>query len=564
MCKYLKKGGNSVKRIISFLLVFMLAFTGFINQANAASFTDTSQSYRFYDEINYLSNEGIINGFPDGRFGPDETVTRAAAAIMIGKSLNLDGTKGETKFPDVSSSAQASGYIQSAVDAGIISGFPDGTFKPDQAVTRGQLAIFLSRAFEFTGTSNQSFSDVTPSMSAYPYIQKLIAANITSGYPDGTFKPDQAVTRGQFSAFMARTLDDSFKPNLEDPKPDPQPKKDMKVHFINVGQGDSTLIQTPEGKNILIDAGIKSSGQKVVSFLKQKDVGKLDMIVATHPHADHIGGLIPVLNAFQVDKFVDSGKAHTSQTYLEMLTIIDNKNIPFEVATKGKVYTFDNGFKMTTIHADSSAANLNNASVSFKAEYNKVSFLLTGDAEKEAEAAMVNSGFNLSSTIYKAGHHGSNTSSTQAFINKVKPEATILSYGKGNSYGHPHDEVVNRLKAVGSKLYSTENGDITVTTNGTTYSIASNEWTPPVVKPNPEPEPEKPTPNPDPGTGFPVNINTADHERLKDIPGVGDAIAGHIIDHRNRYGRFTSKSQLLNVKQIGPKTYEKMKDYVSL
>lgn len=543
-----------MKRIMSFLLVFMLAFTDFASEANAASFTDTSESHRFYDEINYLSNEGIISGFPDGRFGPDETVTRAAAAIMIGKSLNLEGTRRDTKFKDVDQSSVASGYIQSAVDAGIISGYPDGTFRAQSSVTRGQLAIFLSRAFEFNGRSNQSFSDVTSNMAAFPHIQKLLAENITSGYPDGTFKPNQAVTRGQFSAFMARTLDDSFKP---------QP--DLKVHFIDVGQGDSTLIQTPDGANILIDGGIKSAGQKVVSFLKSKDVGKLDMVVATHPHADHIGGLIPVLNAFQVDRFVDSGKAHTSQTYLEMLNLIDHKNIPFEVATKGKVYTFDNGFKMTTVHADSNVTNLNNASVSFKAEYNRISFMLTGDAEKEAESIMVNSIFDLNSTIYKAGHHGSNTSSTQAFINKVKPEVSILSYGKGNSYGHPHDEVVKRLQAAGSKLYSTEKGDITVATNGKTYTVSAKEWNPPTVKPDPKPEPKPdPKPDPKPETGYPVNINTANYERLKDIPGVGDAIAGYIIDYRNRHGRFTSKSQLLNVKQIGPKTYEEMKNYVSL
>lgn len=354
---------------------------------------------------------------------------------------------------------------------------------------------------------------------------------------------------------MARMLDDKFKP-----------LPDLKVHFIDVGQGDSTLIQTPAGANILIDGGIKSAGQKVVSFLKEKDVGKLDMVVATHPHADHIGGLIPVLNAFQVDKFMDSGNAHTSQTYLEMLTLIDDKNISFEVAQKGKVYTFGNGFKMTTIHSDSNSLNLNNASVSLKAEYNKVSFMLTGDAEKEAETAMVNSAFNLKSTVYKAGHHGSNTSSTQAFINKVKPDVSILSYGKGNSYGHPHDEVVKRLQVAGSKLYSTENGDITVKTNGSTYTVSAKPWTPPQVKPEPKPEPEKPKPNPNPKpeVGYPVNINTADVNRLQDITGVGPVIAERIVAYRNANGKFTNKAQLKNVKGIGPTTYKKMENQITI
>lgn len=473
---------------MSFLLVFLLAFTGFVSEVNAAGFKDAPSTYRFHDEINFLTDKGIITGYTDNTFRPEETVTRGAAAMMIGRHLELDGTKRKTVFTDVGESSVASGYIQSAVDAGVITGFTDGSFRPNETVTRGQLAIFITRAFELEKEVPVNFNDVSRSMAAYPYIQKLLAAEITTGYGDGTYRPDIGVTRAQFSAFMARAIDPSFIP---------EPEKEVKVHFIDVGQGDSTLIQTPDGANILIDGGVKSAGQKVVNFLKQKDVGKLDMVVATHPHADHIGGLIPVLNAFQVDKFVDSGKAHTSQTYLEMLTIIDNKNISFEVAEKGKVYTFDNGFKMTTLHALPTASNINNASVVLKAEYNKVSFMLTGDAEKEVENMMVNSGFNLSSTIYKAGHHGSNTSSTQAFINKVKPQASILSYGKGNQYGHPHDEIVKRLQAAGSKLYSTENGDITVITNGTTYNISAKIWTPPTPKPEPKPEP-KPTPKPTP------------------------------------------------------------------
>src|SRR5699024_502695 len=127
--------------------------------------------------------------------------------------------------------------------------------------------------------------------------------------------------------------------------------------FLDVGQGDSIFIQTTNGKNILIDAGTQSAGEKVVSYLKEMDVGKLDLVIATHPHADHIGGLIPVLNNFKVDKFVDSGKIHTSQTYYNLLSLIDDKNIAFEIPKIGQVYSIDD-FKMTVIHVDSNASNI--------------------------------------------------------------------------------------------------------------------------------------------------------------------------------------------------------------
>lgn len=194
-----------MKKALSFLLSFVL-IVSLVPVGQAASFKDVSSSYMFYDEITYLTEREIISGFADGNFKPNQPVTRAQAAIMIGKAINLNGSPQKTIFSDVGTSNGASGYIQSAVNAGIIQGFNDGTFKPNNPVTRGQLAIFLTRAFDLTATTKVSFSDVPTSSSAYSYIGNLVAANITSGYDDNTYRPEQAVTRGQFSAFMTRTL----------------------------------------------------------------------------------------------------------------------------------------------------------------------------------------------------------------------------------------------------------------------------------------------------------------------------------------------------------------------
>ncbi|KAB7707089.1 hypothetical protein F9802_08745 [Bacillus aerolatus] len=174
--------------------------------ASVISFSDVLKSERFYNEIYTLSNEGIITGFPDGTFRPNTTVTRAQAAIMIGRALELTIDSTETTFNDVSSSSKAAGYIAAAYKSKIITGFPDGTFRPDETVTRGQMAIFLARAFKLQDTTKINFSDVAENMAAYESIKRILAAQITVGYPDNTFKPTADVTRGQFSAFLTRAL----------------------------------------------------------------------------------------------------------------------------------------------------------------------------------------------------------------------------------------------------------------------------------------------------------------------------------------------------------------------
>jgi hypothetical protein len=178
------------------------------------SFRDVPTSHRFYEEIGYLTGEKIITGFPDGSFRPETVVNRAQAAIMIGRVLGLNETQRSTGFKDVPLSSVASGYIASAVEKGIIQGFPDKTYRPNESVTRGQMAIFLSRAFKLIKEADTPFTDITPSMQSYSHIRLIVAENLTQGYEDNTFRPNLAVTRAQFSAFLARALDDQFKVKL--------------------------------------------------------------------------------------------------------------------------------------------------------------------------------------------------------------------------------------------------------------------------------------------------------------------------------------------------------------
>ncbi|RDV30196.1 MBL fold metallo-hydrolase [Lysinibacillus capsici] len=249
---------------------------------------------------------------------------------------------------------------------------------------------------------------------------------------------------------------------------------EMQVHFIDVGQGDSILIESPSGKTMLIDGGVKGAGQQIVSYLKELGINKLDIVVATHPDADHIGGLIPVLDNMTIEQFYDSGKVHTSQTFEEMLTRIDEKNIPYHVPKIGDDIELDKNVNVEVLNANDQATDNNDASIVLKMTYGNVSFLLTGDAGVALEKEMLQ--YDVKATVLKAGHHGSNTSSSEEFIQAVKPEVTILSYGEDNKYGHPHAEIVDRLQAIGSKIYATADlGTITVSTDGVNYTVNGKE-----------------------------------------------------------------------------------------
>jgi len=453
-----------MKKILVLLLTILLILSVVPKQTAAAGFPDVPSSHRFYEDIMYLLQKEVITS--SNRFGIEDYVTREEVAVMVGKARGLSGGKVTTPFKDVPSSLASSGYINSAYREGIIQGFPDGTFRPKEIVTRGQMAIFLSRAFGMPAGKTVNFKDMSPKVSSYNAVNQILAANITTGFPDNTFRPNEKLRRGQIAAFLSRAIQ-FF---------------EVKVHFINVGQGDSILIQSPNGKNMLIDGGTKSAGTKVVSFIKSKGITKLDYVVATHPDADHIGGLISVLNSFPVGTFIDSGKSHTTETYYELLNLIDVKNIPFKVPTEGEEIALDKNFNLQVLNAAKASDDTNEASLVLNLTYNKEAFLFMGDADTQTEADLV-ARYDLKSTVLKAGHHGSSTSTSQLFVNEVKPATTILSYGKDNSYGHPHSEVVNRLKAAGSKIFNTvDHCDISVLTSGFGHTV-SNTCTPTTTPP---------------------------------------------------------------------------------
>jgi competence protein ComEC len=344
----------------------------------------------------------------------------------------------------------------------------------------------------------------------------------------------------------------------------PHSGKQLVVTFINVGQGDSILVQMPNGKSMLVDGGRRTAGDKVVAYLKKAGVTSLDRLVATHPDADHIGGLVDVLQQFNVKKVIDSGKDHTSETYMDYLKLVDQKDIPFHVAKTGEKLDLDPAVDIKVLNSGNTAPTdeNNDSSIVLKITYGKVSVLLTGDAPKDVEKQMMENGEDVSATILKPGHHGSSTSSSLEFLEAVHPKVAVLSYGE-NDYGHPNSGVVSRLRQVGAKVYSTfASGDIVVSTDGATYQVSAKPWTGKGV--DGAPDTHFHSSDNTATVNHKININTAGLSDLESINGIGPAIAQNIIDYRNEHGPFQTIDELDNVYRIGPATIDKIRPYITL
>jgi beta-lactamase superfamily II metal-dependent hydrolase len=250
----------------------------------------------------------------------------------------------------------------------------------------------------------------------------------------------------------------------------------LTVHFLDVGQGDSILLEHGDD-GMLIYSGEIGKGDDVATYIKNEGIMSLDYVIATHPHSDHIGGMSVILNDFPIGHFVDSGYAYSSKTYENMLKAIDKKNIPFETPKRGDKINFTSGIDVYVLNPGSTyfTDDVNQNSVVLKVTDGKVTFLLMGDAGIQAENEIMKDGYNVDADILKVGHHGSRTASGTPFISAVSPEISVIEVGAGNDYGHPHQETLDRLQKV-SKVYRTDlDGTITVTTDGSSYSVSTEK-----------------------------------------------------------------------------------------
>jgi competence protein ComEC len=248
----------------------------------------------------------------------------------------------------------------------------------------------------------------------------------------------------------------------------------MTVDILDVGQGDSILLHTPAGKTVLIDAG--TGGRDVVPMLRARGIEKIDLVIASHAHSDHIGGMDEVLEAVPVRVYVDQGMPHTTSTYQKVMRLVEAKNLAYKEGAAGVAFNLDDGIRVELLAPFSpplrdTRSDLNSNSVVARVTHGKRCFLFTGDSEEPTERMLVQKGLEQCDVL-KVAHHGSGHSSTTSFLNAVKPSLALISCGVGNRYKHPRAEALERIERAGATIYRTDqSGTIRVRSDGKNLAV---------------------------------------------------------------------------------------------
>ena len=237
-----------------------------------------------------------------------------------------------------------------------------------------------------------------------------------------------------------------------------QAASDLEVVFLDIGQGDAILIKTPYGQNILIDGGPDNTVIKRLAENFSWWDKKIDLMILTHPHDDHVSGLIDVIKRYKVEKILYTGVVHSSPDYLAWLELIRDRKIPLTIIDRPQIIEFGENCGLQIIYPRESllgkeVSNLNNSSIVAKLVYGQTKFLLAGDIESEVEQELLNSGTDLSAQVFKANHHGSDTSNSTEFLQAVQPEIVVIQVGADNNFGHPSRRVIKRIERIGAQVF---------------------------------------------------------------------------------------------------------------
>ncbi len=248
----------------------------------------------------------------------------------------------------------------------------------------------------------------------------------------------------------------------------------LRLTVINIGQGDSLLIQT-EDAVLLVDAGTQHSGRQILKAMRQNGVRRIDLAVLTHPHEDHIGALTDIGDKIPIGQVLDSGFPYASPVRTKVLRWITKNKVPLKRARQGQKIRLGQTLEMQALwprrgFVRGTASDPNNNSVVLRINHGSVHLLLTGDIGDGPESALLASGFDLRSDFLKVGHQGSRTSSSAAFLDRVRPKVAAICVGRTNSYGHPHPETLQRLRSAGVRIYQTDkDGELVFESDGTRF-----------------------------------------------------------------------------------------------
>lgn len=251
----------------------------------------------------------------------------------------------------------------------------------------------------------------------------------------------------------------------------------LSIHFIDVGEGDSTFIVLPSGENILIDVGGPPAGPKITQYLKSLDIKEINYLIFTHPHYDHIGGIFCLLSGFNVRNFYDNGLNDSgSDIYRDYIKLTRRDISKYKILRAGESLQF-NDIRIEILNPLlPPTGSPNTDSIVLRVIYQEISILLTGDMDQVGERRLLNLKTDLTGQIIKVAHHGDNDSTSDDFLKSVKPKGAIISVSEVDIYERPHPAVINRLKQAGTRIYRTDlNGSIILRTDGKTYSIETEK-----------------------------------------------------------------------------------------
>lgn len=245
----------------------------------------------------------------------------------------------------------------------------------------------------------------------------------------------------------------------------------LRIHFIDVGQGDSTLITIGEN-SLLIDSGESKASEKLSTYLKKEGIKKIDYVVATHPHEDHMGGMELIIDNFKIKNFWAPKVTVNTRYFNRMIESLKRKKLRINVAKEGKIINLHPKVKCEILSPiNEKYDNLNNYSPAIYLNYGNRSFLFMGDNEASVEQDIIERN-SIRCDVLKLGHHGSSTSSSEIFLDSILPQLAIASCGKNNSFGHPSKAIIKRLQTRNIKLYRTDiHGDIILECDGNTITI---------------------------------------------------------------------------------------------
>jgi competence protein ComEC len=456
--------GVKMQKALIILLSLVLVF-GFTSNAAAASQPAMDAAESLYD-LGLFRGVGI-NADGNPNFDLDRNPTRTEAVTMLVRLLGQDAAAKagawDTPFTDVA--AWAEPYVGYAYANGLTYGTGGTSFGGNAPVTAAQYLTFILRALGYSSGSDFAWD------SAWTLSDSLgITAREYTTATSIFLRGDVAIISNNALSAQLKGSDTLLIDDLSARGALTGPPSLMEVHFFDVGQGDCILIESM-GEFMLVDGGNNEDGLLVVNYLRSQDVDELDYIIATHPHEDHIGGLDTVVEYFDVDMVIAPQAVQTTNSFEEFLDAVAAADLALTVPQVGKTYDLgDASFVIIAPNGDY-GDQLNNWSVGIKLINGATSFVMCGDAEAESEADIISNGIDISADVLKLSHHGSETSTSAAFLAAVQPSYAVICCGSGNTYGHPDLMTLTRLYDAGIRLYRTDlQGTIIAISDGTSIT----------------------------------------------------------------------------------------------